>query len=83
MLAGQFTGSLKGTTIRGDHLNLDVQGAFNRGRLRYGEYGANDVSAAVNYRLNADESTLLRADSVHIGKFDPGVPITDIRTGPS
>ena len=79
VFAGQFTGSLEGR-MRGDDLSLEVQGAFNRGRLRYDEYEANDVSATVNYRLNAGESTLLRADSVRIGKFDPGVPMTDIRT---
>lgn len=79
VIAGHFTGSVQ-ASMRGDATRTTVQGVFNQGRLTYGEHEARDVSATVGYERMPDGRYVASLDEVRIGTFDPGVPITEIRT---
>jgi|GEM_PF-1940614 len=80
IVGGTFTGNLKGQ-MKGEALTTDVQGAFKNGALTYDDLVFTGFSSSVVAGLRKDATVYADLPDVSLSKFDPGVPITDIRTG--
>ena len=79
VVGGTFTGNLKGR-LKGEALTTDVQGTFKNGRLAYDDLVFTGFNSTVAAKLLKDSTVHADLTDVSLASFDPGVPITDIRT---
>ena len=80
IVGGTFVGTVKGR-LRGDVLTADVQGTFKNGRLTYDDLVFTGFASTVVAKLLKDSTVHADLTDVSLASFDPGVPVTDIRTG--
>lgn len=80
VVGGTFVGNLEGQ-LQGEALTTDVQGTFKNGRLTYDDMVLNGVSSTVMVKLLKDTTVHADLPDVSLASVDPGVPITEIRTG--
>ncbi len=80
IVGGTFTGNLKGR-LKGETLTADVQGTFKNGRLTYDDLVFTGFASTVVAKLLKDSTVHADLTDVSLASFDPGVPVTDIRTG--
>ncbi len=79
---GTFTGHLEGQ-VKGDVLTTDIQGTFKNGTLSWDDLVFTGFSSSVVAGLRKDGAVYADLREVDLATFDPGVPITDVRTGVS
>lgn len=80
IVGGTFAGDVKGR-LSGEALTADVQGSFKNGRLTYEDLVFSGFSSTVVAELLKDSTVHADLTDVSLASFDPGVPVTDVRTG--
>jgi Dicarboxylate transport len=80
IVGGTFHGNVKGR-LKGEAMTTDVQGTFKNGRLTYDDLVFTGFAGTVVAKLLEDSTVHADLTDVSLASFDPGVPITEIRTG--